>query len=180
MPQLYERPLARLYGDATAVANTVTETLLVPAYTMPAGFLYQDGPATFRETIHGRWSNTGTPTITFRLRIGTATGGVAVCASSAYTTVTGVTNSSFFLEINAQVRAITHSTCTMFGWGRFCLADAAAPNAELVQFMPHATPAVSGSINGDASQDWSVTVTWGTASASNTITAHQRLLERLD
>jgi hypothetical protein len=176
----YEEVLQRELGDATAVANTTTETLLVPAYTFPARFLYTPNFRTLRATVWGRWSNTGTPTITFRLRIGTATGGVAVCASSAYTTVTGVTNSAFRIQIDAQVRS-GGSAGTMFGMGNFQFADAAAPTggAEFPQFMPHATPAVSSAINMDTTQDWSLTATWSAASASNTIQSHLYTLEAL-
>jgi hypothetical protein len=165
-------------ADATAVANTATETLLVPAFTMPVRYLMTPGLRALRLQIRGRYGTTATPTILFRLRIGTATGGVAIAASAAYTTPTTVTTVPFVLNYVVQVRS-GGATGTAFGMGDFTLSTA-APNTLATQHIPATAPAVSAAIDMTAQQDISPTVTWGTANAANTIQAHLYTLEALN
>lgn len=76
--QFYEEQLAWLTTSGTAVANTTTETILHPAYTVPATYL-QDGRS-IRLTAMGGYGTTGTPTLTFKVRYGGVSGTI-LCQS---------------------------------------------------------------------------------------------------
>ena len=162
--------------DGTAVANTTTETILVPDVVLPPRYLMATG-RTLRARIRGRYSTTSTPTITIRQRIG-GVAGVAVVASAAFTLPTTITNVPFEIEIESTVRS-EGSAGTMFGMGTMTFATA-APNTAATQYLPASAPAVSSSIDMTAQQNHSITITWGTASASNTITAHLYQLESMN
>ena len=100
--QFWSETLVWTTADGTAVANSTTETLLFTAPTIPAN-LFSDG-RTFRLRAIGKYSTTGTPTMIFGLRYGTATGGVMLCKTAACTTPSGVTNAMWDLDITGTVR----------------------------------------------------------------------------
>jgi len=173
----WEEVLRAEVQDSTAVASTASETILVPNVTLPARYLVT-GRA-LRATVRGRYGTTGTPTIIFRQRIGGLAGALAA-ASSTYTTPSGVTTVPFELVFDVVVRSYGRSTAgTVFTMGRFQLTTA-APNTLAQQLIPATAPAVSAGFDSEAAQDFAVTVQWGTSNASNTITAHQYILESLN
>lgn len=110
-------------ADGTAVANTTTETIIFPDINVPANYL-QDG-RTLRLTAYGRYSTTGTPTLTFALRWGGVSGTV-IAQSGAITCGSGVTNAMWKLEAIIQVRA-NGSAGTVFAVGQVSLGEDAAP-----------------------------------------------------
>ena len=67
--------------DQTAVVNTTSETILVTDKTVPANFLR--GDRILRGKLFGKLSTTGTPTVTFRVRLGGVSGFDAPAASAA-------------------------------------------------------------------------------------------------
>lgn len=171
-------------ADGVAVANTTTETILFPNITIPANFM-QDGRA-LRITAYGRHSTTATPTLTFRIRWGGVSGTV-LCASGAITAGSGVTAAMWRLEAIIQVRS-NGSTGTIFCTGEVELAEDAAntvgsaTNATAVGLMGSAGVATPAAATVDLTADTalSVTVQWSAASASNTITGHNYILEALN
>lgn len=82
--QTFRETLVSEITDGTQISNTTTETIIYPDYTFPAGYFYPG------RTIFGRMkgvcSNVVTTpgTLTYRLRMGTATlSATAVVASNA-------------------------------------------------------------------------------------------------
>lgn len=159
--------------DATAIATSTTETILVPDVVLPARYLMATG-RTLRANIWGRYGTTATPTMTVRVRVG-GVAGVVVMASAAYTMASGVTTVPFWIHTQTTVRT-EGSSGTIFGMG-IMLFSTAAPNTQAPQFLPSTAPAVSSAIDFTAQQNYSITAQWGTSSASNTIQAHMYTLE---
>lgn len=171
-------------ADGTAIANTVTETIIFPNITIPAG-LMQDGRM-LRVVAYGRHSTTGTPTLTFRGRWGGVSGTV-LAASGALVTGSAVTNAMWRLELLLQVRS-NGSSGTIFATGEAEVGEDAtatvgsATNSRAHDFMGSAGVATPAAVTVDLTADTAlaITATWGTASASNTLTGHNRILEVLN
>lgn len=82
--QFWSETLTWATATPTAVANTTTETILVPNVTIPANYL-QDGRA-LRLTVTGSYGTTATPTLGFKLRWGGVSGTVLGATGLATTT----------------------------------------------------------------------------------------------
>lgn len=171
-------------ADGTAIANTTTETIIFPNVTIPANYM-ADGRL-IRITAYGRHSTTGTPTLTFRIRLGGVAGTVIV-ASGALTTGSGVTAGMWRMEVLLQMRS-NGSAGTVLGTGLVLVGDDAAStvgsatNTHGGDFMGSAgvaTPATA-SLDFTADQALSITATWSAASASNTLTGHNYVVESLN
>lgn len=164
--------------DGTAVANSTTETILMPNVTIPANYM-QDGRV-LRLTLYGRigWT-TGSPTIRFRLRWG-GVAGTLFWDSGVMTATSGaVTAALFGLELLIQTRS-NGATGTLFAIGSANVGSAAAPT------VGSATGAPAFGLYGSAGDDTpaavtldltadtalSITAQWSAANASNTIQAH--------
>lgn len=164
----------RTLGQAgVAVANTTTETILAPSIIIPqlaAGVGRQ-----YNIRLKGAFSTTGTPTLTFRARMGSANSNAdaAVCVSSAITTASGAANLIWTLDLDVSVRSETFGTtaANVMGIGELVVTDAAT-NTKVPQMMPASAPAVSAGYDFTAQNFLGVYVTWSAASASNTITTH--------
>lgn len=182
--QFFEEALVWATADGTAVANTTTETILFPNTTFPGNYM-QDGRV-LTITAYGRHSTTGTPTLTFRLRWAGVSGTV-LCASGAVTCGSGVTAAMWRLEAMLTVRS-NGSSGTIFATGIVIVGEDAAPtvgsatNAPGISLMGSAgvaTPAAA-TVDLSAESALALTATWSAASASNTITGHQLLIESLN
>jgi hypothetical protein len=170
--------------DGTAVANTTTEAIIFPNLTIPANFM-QDG-RTVRITAYGKYSTTGTPTITFALRWGGISGTI-VCQSGALVGASGVTDALWRLEILLTVRA-NGATGTVMANGVAMLFSGTAPTvgsatgAAAVGPMTVAgqlAPAVA-TVDLTVDTALSLTADWSAASASNTLTGLNYVLEALN
>jgi hypothetical protein len=104
----------------------------------------------------GRFSTTATPTLLVGLYYG-AVAGVAIAATSAITTASGVTNLTWEFECTFRVRTVG-SAGTALGTGKLY----GVPAATSVNLAPASAPAKALTIGAQ----------WGTANASNTITCH--------
>lgn len=156
-------------ADGSAYANsiTLTDVAPTPAIVVPAGMLELGSRLEWE--IFGRYSNTGTPTLTLGIysgTIGQAIGsGVALCVSAAITTVSGVTNQTFRMQGGGQVRAV--------GTSGTILAATEISNVSTVACnMAPATAPATATIDTTVSRYITVGATWGTQSASNTLTIH--------
>jgi hypothetical protein len=164
-------------ADGTAVANTTTETIIFPGHTVPA-FSMNDIGRALRVTTFGRHSTTGTPTLIFRIRWGGVSGAV-LWVSETITTGSAVTAANWQLEALIVTRAIGTSG-SLFASGWLALhTSATASSFWIVGSSGYDAPAA---VTGDLTIDQSLVVTaqWGTASASNTLTGHQLLVESLN
>lgn len=161
-------------ADGTAVANTTTETILMPNLTLPANYM-QDGRL-LRVRVQGKLSTTGTPTMTFKLRWG-GVGGTVICQSAALTQGSGVTNIIFDLEFFIQVRA-NGSAGTVVAIG---VANVGSMTT-VTNLMCSAGASVPAAVTVDLTADTAlaITGTWSAASASNTITGMQFAIESLN
>lgn len=179
--QSWVEVIAVMTADGTAVANTTTETIILPDTTLPALTLAQ-GKAV-RGRIFGKYSNTGTPTITFKVRLG-GVAGTVIMVTPAITTPSGVTNVPFEIDFVIQQR-LDGSSGTVIGYGRATVHSGSAPTVASATGAPAVAPLTAGgatapataSLDLTASQALSVTATWSAASASNTLTAQVAIIE---
>ena len=163
-------------ADGTAIADSVTETIVFPNVTIPANYM-ADGRA-MRVNAYGRLSTTGTPTVRFRLRWGGVSGTV-LWDSGTITNGSGVSAALWSINLMMQTRA-NGSSGTLFVMGHTIIGSAAAPT------VGSATGAAALGVFGSAGDDTpaavtvnltadtalSLTAQWGTQSASNTLTGH--------
>lgn len=155
----------------TTVANTVTETT-VATMTIPASDAVVG--AVYRIRAWGIASVTGTPTLTFRARIGAT----ALGSSGARTASTGITNHAWTAE------AVL--VCISTGAGGTGFGNLAT--SETVSVAGAAGPLTPADIaDGTATAAWAtntalaftISLQWGTAAAANTATCQGFIAERV-
>lgn len=164
--QYFVDPLAILTADGTAVANTTTETAVHQAFILPAHFM-QDG-RTIRIRAFGKLSTTGTPTITFALRWGTAAG-TLLATTEALTMGSGVTNVNWSIEIYAHVRT-NGATGTILAIGDCDVHTASGTVLHNVFGVSGFDAPAAVTVNFTADTNLALTAGWSAASASNTLT----------
>lgn len=182
--QFWSEALAWTTADGTAIANTTTETIIFPNITIPANYM-QDGRV-LRVHASGRYSVTGTPTLTFALRWGGVSGTI-LCQSAAVTAGSGVTAGQWELKFYVQTRS-NGATGSLFVQGNGILHEDAAPaagtvtNYGMVFPMGSAGTATPAAVTVDLTADTALSITadWSAASASNTLTGHIYLVEGLN
>lgn len=171
--------IANATQDATAVANTTTETLAFPSLTIPGNYL-QDGRV-FRLRCYGKLSTTGTPTIQFAIRLG-GVSGTLLAQTETITNGSGLTNVNWTLSAMLVVRA-NGSAGSVLVMGE-CT----------VQTNASGDPTVKGHIFGVSGADapapvtvdltadaaLAVTAKWSAASSSNTLTGMLLTIESLN
>lgn len=180
--QTWEEIMDFITEDGTAVANTTTETILFPDFTVPAK--YMDGGRVLLLEAYGRFSTTATPTVRFRVRWG-GVAGTTLWDSGTITTAT-VTAALWKVRVWVQCRTGGSSTASiLFAIGEASVGSAAAPSVGSATGAPAVglfgsagddTPATVGSLNTLIDQALSLTLTWSAASASNTMTGHFRAI----
>lgn len=182
--QTWEETLAAATSDGTAIANTTTEAIIFPNITVPANYM-ADGRV-LRLTARGRHSTTGTPTLVFAVRWG-GVGGTVICQSGAVTCGSGITAAPWRVSVDIVVRT-NGATGTVFVMGEALVWDDAvgstgsATNAPGIAAMGSAGAATPAAVTVDLTADTALALTadWSAASASNTLTGHQYVLEALN
>ena len=165
-------PLQGINGAAYVSSSTITDVspgglanpIELPGSTMMVGT---------RITIDafGTFSNTGTPTLVLGLYYG-GVAGIALAASSAVTTTTAAVGWTWQMHYQGVVQATgTSGKILGSGWVRF--PTALTTFAE--RTIPETTPA---QVTIDTTVQKAITVgaTWGTLSASNTLTCMDLLV----
>lgn len=155
------------------IANTTTETTLigtgVGTVTLPANFFTVGKTIRFR--FRGIISDTGTPTVQIKIKLGATTiadsGTVALILST-------LSNDYFEVEGGLTCRT-TGATGTVISSG-VMLYDKNANASNAIGIINTGTT----TIDTTASQAFDVTFDWGTASASNTITSQIGTVEVLN
>lgn len=156
-------------ADGAAYANSaaLTDVAPTPQVILPAGML--EIGTRLEWYAFGRYSNTGTPTLALGIysgTIGQAIGSAAaLCVTSTLTTVSGVTNRTWRLEGHAQVRAVGSSGSIM------SIAEVSNVTTNGTDLAPATAPAAV-TVDTTVARYLTVGATWGTASASNTLTVH--------
>lgn len=189
--QFWAETLTWAVAAGTAVANSVTETILFPNVTIPANYM-QDG-----RCLRGRgffaYGTTATPTLTFSLRWG-GVAGTVISKSAALTTTSGVGGGASMtamgsFEFLIQTRS-NGSSGTLMTNGEVITYTSSAPTAGTVANYGLPQILASGSTGGttpvavtcDLTADTALalTVTWGTSNAANSIQGIQYTLEALN
>jgi len=185
----YRSTLVEAQIDGTALANTVTETSLIPPGAkifLPSGYLNRVGKV-LNVTASGRISTlTAAPgTLTFKFKLG-PTANIAVSTSQAIAlNTTAKTNVAWVLELYMVVRAVGASTtATVFGqgfWTSEANIGAAAPAAGAPTSAPWqvSAPAVGTGFDSSVANQVDLTGTWSIANAANSIQLHTFSLEDL-
>ena len=189
--QYFQETLVWATANGTAVANSTTETILFPNVTIPANYL-QDGRC-LRLRAFGAYGTTATPTLIFSLRWGGVSGTV-IAKSTTVTTTSAVGGGAsmtapWSLEIIIQTRS-NGSSGTLMSNGEVILYTSTAATAGTVTYYGLPMPICSGSTGGttpvavtaDLTADTalSLTVTWGTANAANSIQGLNYTIESLN
>jgi hypothetical protein len=174
----YVGPLAWAIGDGTALTNSVAQTSLLLGtaatgkWSMPGGFFCAPGQ-TLRLKASGRiTTTTGTNNITFNVVIGA----VNVATSPTFVNQASQTNLTWMLEWLLTLRAAGDGTLANFmHTGNWLTSAVSATN--LNNMIPATAPAVGTGFNSSAGATFDLQATWSTATASDSITLHQYLLE---
>ncbi len=189
--QFWSETLAWATASGTAIATSTTETILFPNITLPGNYL-QDGRA-LRIHAVGAYGTTATPTIIFTIRWG-GVAGTVLAKSSTITTTSGTGGGAsmtalWTLDGVIQTRA-NGSSGSLFTNAEVCLYNSANPTSGTV--TNYGLPAVlaSGSTGGttpvavtaDLTADTalSITATWGTSNAANSIRGDIYTVETLN
>ena len=182
--QTWRQTLYTTIADGTAV-TAAAETILVPDYTLPAGYLYPG--ALLKYSAFGRMSSAITTpgTFTWRTRWG-GVGGVALAASGAIAPdpTAASTNVAWFVEFYIQCRSVG-TAGTAMSWGRMWqndIDDGAAAVANLTTALNNQQAvfpdaAATAAIDTTTAKALSITVTPSVATGS--VTCHHALLESL-
>lgn len=189
--QFWNETIAWATASGTAIANSTTETILFPNVTIPANFM-QDGRV-LRLLAFGAYGTTATPTLIFSIRWG-GVAGTVLAKQAANVTTSGVGGGSsmtaiWMLEALIQTRS-NGSSGTLMTNGFSTLFTSTLLTAGTVTNYGQTAPIVSGSTGGttpvavtaDLTADTalSLTSTWGTANAANSIQGLNYVIESLN
>jgi hypothetical protein len=143
--------------------------------------------------MYGAYGTTATPTITFTIRWGGVAGTVIskTFAATLTSAVGGGASMTAMWNLDAYIQTRSNgSSGTLMTNGMVILDTSTAPTAGTVTNYGLEMPFASGSTGGttpvavtnDLTADTalSVTATWGTANAANSIQAHQYYIEALN
>ncbi len=174
-------------GDFTAVNTTASEASLLAGQnqqpTIPALFFDQQPFRSVGFLARGILGTTSTPTIIFQARLGTTVGsstlsGTSCGVSAAITTASGVSNKWWEarLDLTCTVGGQGTTNATLSGAGYVSSpAGFASPFVYALEPTTPDTATWTLTIDDSVTQYFNLSVTWGTSSASNTITAKQLL-----
>jgi len=169
-------------SSGTTVASSTTETwvamCVIPANDMAVGMVY-------RVEAWGLWSNTSTPTLNLRAKIGTSSttpGSNGYGQLGATTTQSGVSNRLWTAKTQFTVES-TGATASTFGYLKVKSAGFVAGTAPFLNDAVELTTGMDGTttttVDSTVINYFGITATWGTSSSSNTLTCRGFAAERL-
>lgn len=155
-------------APSSAVASTATETNFDLNYSLPANYCVLG--RVIRWTAQGVYSTTGAPTLILRLKAGSTT----LATSPTFTAGTGVSDQTWRIEGQTICNAAPG-------------ASVATETQGVVDLFTSATAMTPGELKNTSTTNLAtnsalslqISAEWGTASASNTITLRQFLIEGL-
>lgn len=160
-------------GSAYNTSTSATDVSAAPQFTLPANFLQAGSVLRFK--AFGVLSTTATPTMNLGIYYG-GVAGTALATTGAITQGSGVTNVPWRIELDTIVRSTGSSgTAISSGFAKF----GSAVSAYTDEVPLPATALATVTINTTAASTLTVGATWGTSSASNTLTLHGFLIESL-
>lgn len=189
--QFWSETLSWATASGTAITNTTTETILFPNITIPANFMQDGRVLSFFAT--GAWGTviTAAKTLNIKIRWGGVAGTVlAQTVSVALGTAAqgGGASRTAVWTLAGEIQTRSNgSSGTLFTSGLFTLNTAATPTLQTVTDYGLSLALASGSTGGttpvavtaDLTADTalSITATWGTADAANSIIGHTYTLK---
>ena len=163
-------------ADATAVASTAAETIIVPDVTIPANYM-ADGRV-LRVTLAGKMSNTASATIQWATRWG-GVAGTLLAQSAAMGIGTAVTNIIYRIEMEIQTRA-NGATGALMVFSEMCISLTGSTSIDQVYSVAGASAPAQVTSDLTADKLFSNTGKWSVSSASNTLTNMQYFGESLN
>jgi len=151
------------------VANTASETV-VGTFTIPANDAQAGG--VYRMVMYGTASSTGTPTITFRVRLG-GVAGTALATFGAITTSSGASNQAW--QMSTNLFAIAPGSSGTYSAFSSLAQQIASPTG-----LATSNTMTNGTVTANSTTNLTLVVTaqWSAASASNTVSSTAGLLSR--
>lgn len=133
-----------------------------------------------RVVARGIAATTGAPTLTMKCGLNTTQGSggtvaTVLAGTGAFTTPSGLANGVWEMEFGVDINQLGQTTVSVDALGRFILGvgnNAAASANAATAYMIGSTSSITA-INPQTSYWLELSATWGTASASNTITCFQ-------
>lgn len=165
-------------ADGTAYASSTTLTDVSPApqtqmLVMPSGHTMRIG-SKLRVIAHGKFSNTGTPTLLIGLYWG-GVAGIKLAAIGATTTITAATNWSFRLEATITCRGLGSGTSgSLYTTGELFM-PASLTQYQAAYVLDAAAPAAVG-VDTTTQKALTLGAQWSANSASNTLTVVEWLV----
>lgn len=186
--QMWSELIAWATADGTQVTTTTTETIALPAVTLPANYM-QDGRK-LRLRAFGKYSTkaSGTVSLQFFLRWGAAVSGTLLSKTDAMTALVSMTNAAWECMTELQVRS-NGATGTIMANGIAHVFGATAPTIGSATGAPATAPmtvggqtgpAASGSAALNADTALSLSIAMGASDAANTFTGLDYTLEALN
>jgi len=163
-------PLQTADGTAYNTSVTLTDVSPTPNIVLPANLLEVGSTLRFEAIL--RYSTTGTPTLLLGVYYG-GVAGVAIAATAALTTPSGVTNNTAYVRGSARVRSVG-ATGTILG----AISVEGVSGATALNLGPATAPATA-TIDTTTAKSVTLGAQWGTSSASNTLTVHHFSVELL-
>lgn len=176
-PLYYSGILDQDGGDT--IASTTTQTAFAKTYEIPADQIDYLGTQV-RVKASGRYSTTGTPALTFRVKLGAIT-----YATYAFTGGSSVTNDTFSIDSSISIMQTGAAACPGPPPQSSCGLALVGPGVGYVGGFSGDIGARASSTTGyqgiNTTIDQTVTLTaqWGAASASNTVTLDTFTVELL-
>lgn len=189
--QFWSETVSWATAAGTAVANSVTETILFPNVTIPANYL-QDGRV-LRLRAFFAYGTTATPTLTFAVRWGGVAG--TVLSKTAANTMTSAVGSGASMTAMGDIEVLIQtrsngSSGTLMTNGVVDYFTSTAGTAGTVTNYGMTMPFASGSTGGttpvvatvDLTADTALSLTalWGTQNAANSVQGIQYTLEAMN
>jgi hypothetical protein len=140
----------------------------------------------YKVTFGGTYGNTGTPTIIWTPRWGISTTpgtNVSLGASPTITTITGVSALPFYGEFRFDVRTAPPGATQGTGRGQgYVVMGIPVTNSQYAQisYMGNTAATIDTTGQGTAGCGITINITWGTSSASNTLTCESYILSSLN
>lgn len=164
-------------GAAAAANNFTTAADISPLpqfQTQTYGQMYVG--QRWRLTAWGIYSNTSTPNLTIGFWYGGAAAGTLLAATPTIVTTTGASSWPWEAELKLEVRT-TGATGTVWSKGWF---DNPTSLTACTRYVMPATQTQPITVNTTVNSTLTIAATWGTASASNTITCEGWQIEQLN
>lgn len=179
--------IAAAPADGATLTNTITATSLLVATAKPVllSQYFDRVGKMIRVTARGRFSTVVTTpgTFTFDIRLGST---VVFTGGAMALNIVAQTNATFTTEVTLVCKSIgSGATATVLGIGSFVSravigAGAAGSTAVGLLTLPDTAPVAGTGFDSTIAQTLDVFGTWSVASASNSITVHQLLIESLN